>query len=206
MAPRPNLIPFLHGDVFSENVIQADQSSPANIGDRALRDRDPLHLRIAIASIATRLDSNQSFAFHIAHDRSQRDRRFEAAGILRPGLGESIRRPLNDETTDAKSPEAIAAQATAAAGLMPPITLVGTVGTSLAMLRGPDGVVSVLSVGDQLAGAQVLAIRPAQIDVRFNSRTLTLDKPKETGTGISIHGPSDDRVEAPPPSDSINQQ
>ncbi|HZK82385.1 MAG TPA: hypothetical protein VFC46_14990, partial [Humisphaera sp.] len=111
-----------------------------------------------------------------------------------------------DETTDKQSPEAIAAQATAAAGLMPPVTLVGTVGTSLAMLRGPDGVISVLSVGDQLAGAQVLAIRPAQIDVRFNSRTLTLDKPKEAGTGISIHGPSDDRVEAPGPSDSINQQ
>jgi hypothetical protein len=117
-----------------------------------------------------------------------------------------LRRPLNDQTTDAQSPEAVAAQATAAAGLPPPVTLVGTVGTSLAMLRGPDGVVSVLRVGDQLAGAQVLAIRPAQIDVRFNGRTLTLDKAKEAGAGISIHGPSDDRVQVPGPSETINQQ
>jgi hypothetical protein len=116
-----------------------------------------------------------------------------------------LRRPLNEPANDPQSPEAIAAQqATAAAtGALPSITLVGTIGESLAMLRGLDGTVWALSVGDQFDGATVMAIRPSQVDVRINNRTLTIDKPKEPGAGISIHGPSEDRVEAP--ADPINQ-
>jgi hypothetical protein len=108
-----------------------------------------------------------------------------------------LRRPLIDPENDAQSPEAIAAQATAGGSTAPPpITLVGTIGESLAMLRGTDGNVSVLKIGDQLDGVQLLAVRPAQVDVRYNNRTLTLDKPKEAGAGISIQGESESRVEA----------
>jgi hypothetical protein len=60
-----------------------------------------------------------------------------------------------------------------------PITLVGTIGNTLAMLQNPDGSVVVRGVGDQLAGAEVIAIRPGQIDVRYNGQALTLNKPKE---------------------------
>jgi hypothetical protein len=61
-----------------------------------------------------------------------------------------------------------------------PITLVGTIGNTLAMLQNPDGSVVVKGVGDQLAGAEVTAIRPGQIDVKYNGQALTLNKPKDT--------------------------
>jgi len=59
-----------------------------------------------------------------------------------------------------------------------PITLVGTIGNTLAMLQNPDGSVVVRGVGEQLAGAEVTAIRPGQIDVRYNGQALTLNMPR----------------------------
>ena len=64
----------------------------------------------------------------------------------------------------------------------PPFTLVGTIGTSLALLRTPAGQVELKAVGEEAMGAKVLAIRPAQVDVRFNGQSLTLQKPKEPGS------------------------
>jgi len=64
----------------------------------------------------------------------------------------------------------------------PPFTLAGTIGTSLALLRTPAGHIELKAVGDDAMGAKVLAIRPSQVDVRFNGQSVTLQKPKEPGS------------------------
>jgi len=64
----------------------------------------------------------------------------------------------------------------------PPFTLAGTIGTSLALLRTPAGQIELKAVGEEAMGAKVLAIRPSQVDVRFNGQSVTLQKPKEPGS------------------------
>jgi hypothetical protein len=64
----------------------------------------------------------------------------------------------------------------------PPFTLAGTIGTSLVLLRTPAGQIELKAVGEEAMGAKVLAIRPSQVDVRFNGQSVTLQKPKEPGT------------------------
>jgi hypothetical protein len=56
------------------------------------------------------------------------------------------------------------------------LTLVGTIGTSLAMIQGPDGTVALVEIGDDVDGAQAVAIRPTQVDLRLNGRIITLRK------------------------------
>ncbi|HEX4793466.1 MAG TPA: hypothetical protein VH370_06725 [Humisphaera sp.] len=60
------------------------------------------------------------------------------------------------------------------------LTLLGTIGESLAMIRMPDGTTELRQVGEQIAGAQILAIRPYQIDIRLDGRTITIAKVQET--------------------------
>ena len=60
-----------------------------------------------------------------------------------------------------------------------PVTLVGTIGTSLAMLRTPANIVEVRGVGESIDGVEVVAVRPAEVDVTFNGRKITLTKPPE---------------------------
>jgi hypothetical protein len=64
-----------------------------------------------------------------------------------------------------------------AAGL--PVSLVGTVGDSLAMLRGADGAVDVRAAGEKLGEVEVVAVKPGQADVRFNGQVVRLEMPKE---------------------------
>ena len=71
---------------------------------------------------------------------------------------------------------------TASASDTPPFTLAGTIGTSLALLRTPAGQIELKAVGEEAMGAKVLAIRPSQVDVRFNGQSVTLQKPKEPGS------------------------
>lgn len=59
------------------------------------------------------------------------------------------------------------------------ITLVGTIGTSTALVRSANGLIEVRSVGELTAGARILAIRPSQIDLDFNGQRITLTKPKD---------------------------
>jgi hypothetical protein len=74
---------------------------------------------------------------------------------------------------------AAAPMPTPAASTSVPVTLVGTIGTSLAMLRTPSNVVEVCGVGESVGGVEVLAVRPAEVDVTFNGRKITLVKPPE---------------------------
>lgn len=90
-----------------------------------------------------------------------------------------IRRPLTDAPIVSASPSA----APPAAGQSSfPATLVGTIGTSLAMLQMPDGSIALKGVGDEVAGAEVLAIRTAAIDVRYGGRAITLNKVNAVST------------------------
>jgi len=88
-----------------------------------------------------------------------------------------LRRTLVDSPAGS-SPTTPAGPVVAAPGAVP-ITLVGTIGTTLAMLQNPDGSVVVKGIGDQLAGAEVTAIRPGQVDVRYNGLALTLTKHRD---------------------------
>ena len=59
------------------------------------------------------------------------------------------------------------------------LTLVGTIGNSLALLRHADGSVEVKAVGETIDGAEVLAVRPGEIDIRKDGANAILRKPKE---------------------------
>ena len=58
-----------------------------------------------------------------------------------------------------------------------PVSLVGTVGDTLAILRQENGQVEVRGAGENVAGVEVLEVRPARVRVRFNGQELTLEKP-----------------------------
>lgn len=78
------------------------------------------------------------------------------------------------------TPAAVRSAATAADQPPPPLTLVGTIGDALALLRAPDGSVEVRAVGESVAAATVLAVRPAQVDLRYNGRLVTLRRPADS--------------------------
>jgi hypothetical protein len=64
-------------------------------------------------------------------------------------------------------------------GAPPPVSLVGTIGTSLAMLKTPANTVEVAGIGETVNGVTVLAVRPAEVDVMYMNRTVKLVKPPE---------------------------
>jgi hypothetical protein len=61
-----------------------------------------------------------------------------------------------------------------------PVALVGTIGTSLAILRTPAHADEVAAVGDTVGGVTVLAVRPAEVEVRYMNRTIKLVTPPDT--------------------------
>jgi hypothetical protein len=91
---------------------------------------------------------------------------------LRVGATENL--AVTPQNTDANPP------ATNSTGQL---TLVGTIGSSLAMLRTPAGIVEVKAVGESAAGAKVLAIRPSQVDIEQAGQKITLTRPKDSGGG-----------------------
>jgi hypothetical protein len=58
----------------------------------------------------------------------------------------------------------------------PPLTLVGTIGNSLAMLKTRDGKIELKAVGESISGLTILTITPAKVEARYNGRTISLDK------------------------------
>jgi hypothetical protein len=61
-----------------------------------------------------------------------------------------------------------------------PVSLVGTIGTSLAMLKTMNNSVEVCAVGESFGGVTVVAVRPAEVDVRFNGQVIKLSKPADS--------------------------
>jgi len=104
-----------------------------------------------------------------------------------------LRQPLVSAQAKAE-PAVDSATAAAIAGRLPGqplIALMGTIGTSVALLRGPDGEVVAKGVGDQIAGAEVVSIRPAHVEMRFSGRPMLLDKPPDAGIRPTIRGDAD---------------
>jgi hypothetical protein len=87
----------------------------------------------------------------------------------------TLRSPLTDS---APAPGSVAGGMTIAQQSDSAPVLVGTIGDSLAMFRMPDGSISLKGVGDKLDGADVVAIRPEQVDMLVAGRQFTLAKPK----------------------------
>ena len=65
-----------------------------------------------------------------------------------------------------------------------PVSLVGTIGDSLAILRHENGQVEVRAAGENVAGVEVLEVRPARVRVRFNGQMITLEKPVDAQGGL----------------------
>ena len=63
------------------------------------------------------------------------------------------------------------------------LTLVGTIGQSLALLRNAQGEVELRGVGDTAGGATVVSIQPSRVEMQHNGRSIVLEKPKEPATG-----------------------
>ena len=63
----------------------------------------------------------------------------------------------------------------------PPLTLVGTIGNSLAMLRTRDGKIELKAVGESVAGMTVVTISPSRVEMRYNGRLISLDKQPRRG-------------------------
>ena len=90
-------------------------------------------------------------------------------------LDKPLRRNLTGEPT---------ASETSAAAINandPPLTLVGTIGTSLAMLRTRDGKIELKGVGETVAGMTVVSISASRIELRYNGRLISLDKTPRRG-------------------------
>ena len=60
-----------------------------------------------------------------------------------------------------------------------PVSLVGTIGESLALLKTVTNSVEVCEVGDSFAGVTVVAVRQSEADVKFNGRVVKLARPPD---------------------------
>lgn len=95
--------------------------------------------------------------------------------------GMSLRQPLGDAPPSVPTPpvaNVVVPVPAPASGL--PVSLVGTIGTSIAMLKSANNAVEVCAVGESLNGVTVVAVRQAEVDVRFNGQIVKLSKPTDS--------------------------
>ena len=86
-----------------------------------------------------------------------------------------LRKPLNGEAAPAVATAPVTpAQANNPAAM----TLVGTIGDTLALIQTQAGVIEVKAVGESIGGAKILAVRPSEVDLEAAGQTTTLKKPK----------------------------
>jgi len=96
---------------------------------------------------------------------------------------------LRSELTPGEPSQQQPAAARLAADVAPappgvPVSLVGTIGDSLAILRNESGQVEVRAAGENIAGVEVLEVRPARVQVRYNGQVMTLQKPADAPGGL----------------------
>ena len=105
--------------------------------------------------------------------------------MLEPALSLRLRQPLGQAAPSLAATQQSPTESSAPAATSDqlPFTLVGTIGDSLALLRGADGNVEIKGVDENIAGAQVVAISPGEIRVRYNGKIAKLVKPKEVLPG-----------------------
>jgi len=73
----------------------------------------------------------------------------------------------------------------AADGSLPAMSLEGTVGNSLAIIKLGDGSTILKAVGDEIAGARIVAISPSQVQLLRDGRPLMISKPMPTSSLIA---------------------
>ena len=98
-----------------------------------------------------------------------------ALAEFEPAWKAPLRRSLAEAPATAAAEPEVAASTEA--GL--PVSLVGTNGKSLAMLRGAEGAIDVRGAGESLSGVEVVSVRPGSADVRFNGRVIRLTVPPQ---------------------------
>ena len=91
----------------------------------------------------------------------------------------SLRQNLGEAAPIQAAPVAVQPTVTPTANAGLPVSLVGTIGNSLAMLKSNSNAVDVCAVGESTNGVTVVAVRPAEVDVKYNGKLVTLAKPKE---------------------------
>lgn len=111
-----------------------------------------------------------------------------ATAPFAPAAEAVFARTLRAPMTDAPTAGAPAGgEAEPGAGNALSLALVGTIGDSLAMIRLADGSVVARAVGEDVAGANVLAIGPAGVEVSIHGRRVLLEKPRPTTmTGVVV--------------------
>ena len=62
----------------------------------------------------------------------------------------------------------------------PPISLIGTIGSSIALLKLANNTVEAIEVGETINGITLLAIKPYEVEIRLNGQTQTLTKPADS--------------------------
>src|SRR6185312_189047 len=88
-------------------------------------------------------------------------------------------RPLRAPLSDAAPGADVSTQALTAAANPQSLTLVGTIGDSLALIRLADGSVVARGVGDEVGGAgRVLGISPKGVEMSVNGQRILLAKPQ----------------------------
>jgi hypothetical protein len=99
---------------------------------------------------------------------------------LEPALSLRLRQPLGQSTPTTNVAEAATPAAPMTSGSdLPPYTLVGTIGDSLALLRSSDGNVEVKAANESVGGMEILRIGAGESRARYNGRMITLQKPKD---------------------------
>jgi hypothetical protein len=137
-------------------------------------------LALAVVGIAVPVSVNSGEA--IARSRAATTQAALIKGAGAEGLEAVVSARWRRELSDVAAPVAVATTTPVERSSESlPMTLVGTVGSSLAMLQAADGNVEVTAVGESAGGMKVLAVRRSQVDVEYNGRKMTLERPKETG-------------------------
>lgn len=108
------------------------------------------------------------------------------AGASIDSFGDTVTRRLRPPLGDAGAPLPPAETSAAAPPPTVPVDrlqLVGTIGSAMALIKGPNGMVAIVQMGDDVEGALVVAIRDRQIDLRQGDRLIRLEKTLPPGSG-----------------------
>ena len=60
-----------------------------------------------------------------------------------------------------------------------PATLVGTIGSSMALLKMLDNSQEACEVGETVKGITILSIKPSEVEIRFNGQVQILTRPAD---------------------------
>src|SRR5688500_12017105 len=103
--------------------------------------------------------------------------------VFKPIFAAVVRPMPADAPPDPAGVADVPAPAPAPSTAVPALTLVGTIGQSLAMLRNARGEVELKAVGDTAGDATVTSIQTSRVEMRQNGQSIVLEKPNEPAPG-----------------------